>query len=132
MNIDIFEMERMQSTWENVVDYNLSESGVHPLNLKDLLTPAELDSLAEVEIGYTQTNGTPGLREAIARLYPGIGLEQILTTSGSSEANFLLIWSLIEPGGCRNLFHGLLFLTGTTGKNCRSNNSSCTNSCSCS
>jgi aspartate/methionine/tyrosine aminotransferase len=98
MNIDIFKMERMQSTWENVVDYNLSESGVHPLNLKDLLTPAELDSLAEVEICYTQTNGTPGLREAIARLYPGIGLEQILTTSGSSEANFLLIWSLIEPG----------------------------------
>ena len=98
MNIDIFEMERMQSLWENVVDYNLSESGVHPLTLKKLLTPAELDSLAEVEIGYTQTNGTVALRERIASLYPGVGIEQILTTAGSSEANFLLIWSLIEPG----------------------------------
>jgi aspartate/methionine/tyrosine aminotransferase len=98
MNIDVFKMERMQSTWENVVDYNLSESGVHPLNLKELLTPDEINSLTEVELGYTQTNGTPGLREAIARLYPGIGLEQILATAGSSEANFLLIWSLIEPG----------------------------------
>jgi len=98
MKIDIFKMERMQSTWENVVDYNLSESGVHPLNLKGLLTPAELDQLTDIEIGYTQTNGTVGLREQIARLYPGIGLEQILATAGSSEANFLLIWSLIEPG----------------------------------
>src|SRR4030065_295496 len=51
MQIDIFKMERMQSTWENVVDYNLSESGVHPLNLKELLTPAELESLTEVEPG---------------------------------------------------------------------------------
>ena len=98
MNIDIFKMERMQSTWENVVDYNLSESGVHPLNLKELLTPAEIEDLTEVELGYTQTNGTTGLRERIASLYPGIGLEQILTTAGSSEANFLLMWSLLEPG----------------------------------
>jgi aspartate/methionine/tyrosine aminotransferase len=91
-------MERMQSTWENVVDYNLSESGVHPLTLDELLTPAELEALTKVEIGYTQTNGTVGLRRNIARLYPGLGLEQVLATAGSSEANFLLIWSLIEPG----------------------------------
>jgi aspartate/methionine/tyrosine aminotransferase len=98
MHIDIFKMERMQSTWENVVDYNLSESGVHPLSLKELLTQDEIDALSAVELGYTQTNGTIGLREGIARLYPGLGLDQILATAGSSEANFLLMWSLIEPG----------------------------------
>ncbi len=98
MKIELFKMERMQSTWENVVEYNLSESGVHPLTLAELLTPEELESLTRVEIGYTQTNGTPKLREEIARLYPGIGLDQILATAGSSEANFLLMWSLIEPG----------------------------------
>jgi len=32
-----FEMERMQSTWENQVEINLSESGVHPLTLGELL-----------------------------------------------------------------------------------------------
>ncbi len=98
MNIEIFKMERMQSTWENAVAYNLSESGVHPLTLHEMLTPAELDELARIELGYTQTNGTPELRTQIARLYPGIGLEQILATAGSSEANFLLMWSLIEHG----------------------------------
>lgn len=98
MKIEIFKMERMQSLWENVVDYNLSESGVHPLNLKELLLPGELEELAAVDIGYTQTNGTPRLRENIARLYPGIDPEQIMVTAGSSEANFLLMWSLLEPG----------------------------------
>jgi aspartate/methionine/tyrosine aminotransferase len=98
MRIETFAMERMQSTWENVVEYNLSESGVHPLTLKELLTPGEIEELTRVGIGYTQTNGTPPLRERIARLYPGAGPDQVLATSGSSEANFLLMWSLVEPG----------------------------------
>jgi len=32
-----FDLERWQSTWENRVRYNLSESGVHPLSIQDLL-----------------------------------------------------------------------------------------------
>lgn len=98
MKIEIFKMERMQSLWENVVDYNLSESGVHPLNLEELLAPEEIKELTRVELGYTQTNGTPELRENISRLYSSVNLEQIMVTAGSSEANFLLMWSLIEPG----------------------------------
>ena len=34
MRIETFEMERMQSTWENLVDYDMSESGVRPLTLR--------------------------------------------------------------------------------------------------
>ncbi len=37
MRIETFEMERMQSTWENVVDYDMSESGVLPLTLRELV-----------------------------------------------------------------------------------------------
>ena len=37
MQIDKFEMERMQCTYEHVVDYNLSESGVLPLKMSDLV-----------------------------------------------------------------------------------------------
>ena len=36
MRIEMFEMERMQSTWENLVDYDMSESGVRPLTLREL------------------------------------------------------------------------------------------------
>ena len=36
MRIPRFAMERMQSTYENLVDYNLSESGVHPMRVEEL------------------------------------------------------------------------------------------------
>ncbi len=98
MKIEQFKMERMQSTWENVVDYNLSESGVYPLSLAELISEEERQDLLRLELGYTQTNGTPPLRENIARLYPGSSLEQILVTAGSSEANFLLMWRTLDPG----------------------------------
>ncbi len=98
MKIEQFKMERMQSTWENVVEYNLSESGVHPFRLHELLSQEELAEIAKTSLGYSQTNGTPELRQEIARIYPGVSLDQLLVTSGSSEANFLLMWSLIEPG----------------------------------
>jgi len=98
MKVEHFEMERMQSTWENVVEYNLSESGVHPLSLADFLSPDELREIPDIGLGYSQSNGTPELRERIAGLYPGAGPDHILVTNGSSEANFLLMWSNVEPG----------------------------------
>ena len=98
MKIEHFQMERMQSTWENEVEYNLSESGVHPLALSEFLSAGEIRELQKIPLGYSQSNGTRELREQIASLYPGAGPDHILATAGSSEANYLLMWSLIEPG----------------------------------
>jgi len=98
MHVEPFEMERFQSLWENVVNYNLSESGVHPLKLEDLLNEDQLRELLQINIGYNQTNGTESLRATIAQLYSGASIDNILVTTGSSEANFLSIWCLIEPG----------------------------------
>jgi hypothetical protein len=98
MKIEPFEMERWQSIWENEVQYNLSESGVHPLPLEELIPQDALEEIQSLELGYIQTNGTHELREIISRLYPRSTKNNILVTSGSSEANFLLIWSSVEPG----------------------------------
>ena len=95
-----FELERWQSTWENQVRYNLSESGVHPLSIQELLGLAGASALPllEVRLGYSQSNGTALLRGRIAALYQGVSPDQILVTTGSAEANFLVCWRLIEPG----------------------------------
>jgi aspartate/methionine/tyrosine aminotransferase len=98
MKIEHFKMERMQSTWENEVEYNLSESGVHPLTLREFLSGDELLEVQDIALGYSQSNGTPELREQIAGLYPGASPDNVLATSGSSEANYLITWSNIEPG----------------------------------
>jgi len=99
MKLEQFQMERMQSTWENLVKYNLSESGVHPVKIGELITEiTDREKLLDVELGYGQGNGTPELRSLIASMYPGATESNILVTTGTSEANFLLSWLLTEPG----------------------------------
>ncbi|MBL8699602.1 MAG: aminotransferase class I/II-fold pyridoxal phosphate-dependent enzyme [Alphaproteobacteria bacterium] len=95
-----FVMERMMSKFENYVDFNLSESGVHPLTLRELMALAGrgVDELGEVLINYPQANGTPELRQTIAGLYKGAGVDNVLVTTGAAEANYLIIHTLLEPG----------------------------------
>ncbi|MCI0433992.1 MAG: aminotransferase class I/II-fold pyridoxal phosphate-dependent enzyme [Gemmatimonadetes bacterium] len=92
-----FLMERWQSTWEYVVDYNLSESGVHPLTVGELLALAGAD-VDHLLLGYGQSNGSRELRSHIARLYRGAGENNVVVTNGSAEANFVVMWNLVEPG----------------------------------
>src|SRR5215212_4828888 len=99
MPIELFEMERMQSIWENVVDYDMSESGVRPLTLRELVAMGfDLDEFLDQPLGYSQSNGTIELRERIAALYPGADVEQIEVTNGTSEANYLVALSQLHPG----------------------------------
>jgi len=98
MAIELFEMERMQSTWENIVDYDMSESGVRPLTLRELVAMGfDLDEFLDQPLGYSQSNGTIELRERIAASYPGTRVEQIEVTNGTSEANYLVALSLLRP-----------------------------------
>lgn len=99
MPIELFEMERMQSTWENVVDYDMSESGVRPLTLRELVEMGfDLERFLDQPLGYSQSNGTIELRERIAALYPGAGIDQIEVTNGTSEANYLVALSQLRAG----------------------------------
>ena len=47
MHIEPFVMERWQSTFEHHVDLNLSDSGVHPLTVRELLDPDEHEAMLE-------------------------------------------------------------------------------------
>ncbi len=90
-------MERWQSTYENLVDYNLSESGVHPLTVGELLELARA-SIHDLRLGYGQSNGSHELRTCIARLYPGASPNNVVVTNGSAEANHAAMWRLLEAG----------------------------------
>jgi hypothetical protein len=98
MHIQPFELERWQSIWENKVELNISESGVHPLTTSELVPDAAtLQKILDVPQYYPQTNGSEELRSRIAELYPGAKAENILVTCGGSEANFIATWALLEP-----------------------------------
>src|SRR5262249_43236461 len=99
MKLETFALERWQSTYENLVEFNLSESGVQPLTLGELIADSSArDALFAEALRYTQSNGTPPLREAIAALYAGATREHVQVTTGGSEANYLATWNLVEPG----------------------------------
>ncbi len=95
-----FLMERFMSRFEQDVDYNLSESGVHPLLLRDLLNfdPFMKETLLETELNYAFANGNPELRENIARMYDGATSENILVTVGAIEANLISVQSILNQG----------------------------------
>lgn len=93
-----FTMERWQSIYENQVQYNLSESGVHPLSIRELLELSGESTLDETLLGYGQSNGSEILREHIARLYRDCSPDQVVVANGSAEANFIALWQLAPPG----------------------------------
>jgi hypothetical protein len=93
-------MERWQSTYEHRVRFNLSESGVHPLTVAELLELAESDLRTDdVRLGYGQSNGSDELRALIAAMYEGATDASILVTVGGAEANFASFWHLFEREG---------------------------------
>ncbi len=94
-----FELERFMSIWEHRVEYNLSESGVHPMKIDELVQEGQLiEELLATEMGYVQTNGSIELRERIAALYPGAKPENVLVTVGAAQANYTTILTVLEPG----------------------------------
>src|SRR3954471_24675601 len=97
MKLETFNLERMQSTFENQVEFNLAESGVQPLRLGELIddSNAREDLLAE-PLRYSQSNGTLALREAIAAQYSGATADHVQVTNGGSEANYIVTWNLVD------------------------------------
>ncbi|SVA36944.1 uncharacterized protein METZ01_LOCUS89798 [marine metagenome] len=98
MKFPSFDLERIQSLYENSVEVNLTESGIEPLSLKELMNAEELEELLDLPIGYGYTQGTPLLRKRISDLYDGFDENNVLVTSGSSEAIFLSAVLTVSEG----------------------------------
>jgi len=95
-----FVMERFMSKFEQEVDYNLSESGVHPILLRELLgdDPDATSELLATDLNYPHVNGIPELRQNIAGMYQGAELDNVLVTVGAIEANYISVRTLLSPG----------------------------------
>ena len=99
MKMEVFQMERRMSTWENLVEYDISESGVKSVSLRDLINMGfDLESMIDVPLGLCQANGTIQLRDLLSKQYPGSDIDNIEVTNGASEANYLLAITLLNQG----------------------------------
>jgi aspartate/methionine/tyrosine aminotransferase len=98
VRIDLFRMERTQCLYENEVEFNLSESGVLPLRVEEVLQGSkESANFLSLGLKYPESDGSEELREHIAAWYGTTG-DHVLVTNGGSEANFTALWGLLEKG----------------------------------
>ncbi len=96
MKIARFEMERTQCLFENEVEFNLSESGVSPLSLGELLPKAADRARVDGEpLRYPHSTGRERLRNNIAEFHGLSGSDGVTVTNGGSEANYTTLWGLV-------------------------------------
>jgi aspartate/methionine/tyrosine aminotransferase len=97
--IDLFQMERMQSLYWHQVEFDLSESGVSPMSIRDLLGPlADAETFLATRLGYPLSEGAEATRANVAAWYPGATPEHVTVVNGGSEANLLVLWTLLDRG----------------------------------
>ena len=96
MKFPRFDMERMQSQWEHKVKYDLSESGVEALTLQEITRDPK--ELMKTKLGYAEGVGREATRTLIAGIHPGHEAGDVMITTGTSEANFLALASLVSAG----------------------------------
>jgi aspartate/methionine/tyrosine aminotransferase len=101
MRIPDFELERYFARFEFTTPLPLSASDVESLSLEELLALADPESRAlwsQLRFGYTESQGHPALRAAIASLYERVDAEHVLVFSGAEEAIFAFHSVALRPG----------------------------------
>src|SRR5690349_8010336 len=93
-----FDLEHYQSQFERTVEYNLADSSVQCVNMRELLSDAEAKELLHVPLYYPEVNETELLRERIAALYPDATRDNVLVTVGAAQANSIICSTFLEPG----------------------------------
>ena len=103
MKIREFGVERWMDLYETKCAYNLAETCVESLTIRQLLAmtgkaDSILDEILPLKMTYGEINGSVRLRDAVARLYARQTRENIIITHGAIGGNALVHETLIEPG----------------------------------
>ena len=100
MKIEPFRLERYFAQHEFSAPYLLCSSDCESMTLGELvaLEPGAEARLSSLWLGYTESQGAPALREAIARSYDRLDASQILVHAGAEEAIFSFMNVTLDPG----------------------------------
>jgi aspartate/methionine/tyrosine aminotransferase len=100
MQLSPFKLERYFAKYEFTARYLLSSSDCESLTIRDLLAfePDAHDRFLDHWLGYTESEGAPGLRGAISQLYPTIQPGEVLVHSGAEEAIFMFMHAVLQAG----------------------------------
>ncbi|MBT8369988.1 MAG: aminotransferase class I/II-fold pyridoxal phosphate-dependent enzyme [Deltaproteobacteria bacterium] len=100
MKPEPFRLERYFAAHEFSAPYLLSCSDCESMTIDDLLgmQPNAQEQFLSLWLGYTESAGSPVLREAIAGLYAKLSRDHILVHAGAEEAIFNFMNVVLEAG----------------------------------
>ena len=96
-----FRLEVHFSKWEFAATHNLAASDCESIGMRELLAMADdgdRTAWHDLRLGYTETRGSPGLREAIAATYDRVDPADVICFTGAQEGIFCAMHALLEPG----------------------------------
>lgn len=94
-----FELEVFFGKWEFKAKYNLCGSDIQSIKLKELLSLADsklINRWENLSLGYTETYGSPRLREKIAATYKSCKTDDILCFAGAEEGIYCAMSALLN------------------------------------
>ena len=100
MQLPPFKLERYFAKYEFTTQYLLCSSDCELITVAELLSlePGAAEKFQSHWLGYTESRGSPSLRQAICGLYGTMQPENILVHSGAEEAIFLFMHAALEAG----------------------------------
>ncbi|MGM8363903.1 aminotransferase [Virgibacillus sp. W0181] len=104
MDIKHFKIEEWMNEYEQGAVYNMAETCVDSLTVGELLTLGGEDpvqffqNLTDTKLTYGHIEGSPDFKREVAKLYKTMEPDNVLAMNGAIGANFLLLYTLIEPG----------------------------------
>lgn len=100
MRLAEFKLERYFARYEFATELSLCSSDCESWTVAELLAlePGAPERFRQLRLGYTESLGSPALRQAICSLYGTIRPSQVLVHSGAEEAIFLFMHAVLDPG----------------------------------
>lgn len=105
MYIKPFALEEWLKKHEGTAKYNLAESCVYAVSLDDFFAITRIDQKSflneytQIHLDYGNIDGgTSELKKQVSALYDTVPPEGVFLSHGATEANTLLMWTLLSPG----------------------------------
>jgi aspartate/methionine/tyrosine aminotransferase len=100
MKIAPFAIEEFFARYEFTTPHLLCASDCEAMSIGELLSLAAVDpaGLHNVWLGYTESQGHPNLRAAVAQTYQHVRPEEVVILTAPEEGIYLAMQLLLEPG----------------------------------
>jgi aspartate/methionine/tyrosine aminotransferase len=100
MTVEPFQLERFFARHEFTTPHLLSVSDCESMTVHELLElePGAREGLERVWLGYTASEGSAEVRDALSALHPGLGPEHFLVHGAGVEVLLTVALAVLQPG----------------------------------